>query len=238
MAHVDERFWDLAQVAADRLIGQPADRSLAAGVLAQWIAENGWRFPPPRNNPGNLSKRWTDAFDLPCHAVSPNPQPGNPIMTFDRLGDGARCYADGLAAFKRYRHAVTAGKAGDGLGFAVAVCKAKYGTRESTVKSVFAKLSRDENLMPRRINVAIRYCRVLKTEDMVQLKKGQPVFESPGGRQVTKMSRDATVPRLGMAGTVDGKGWCAVVVATRWSYADEQTRPTGLYVPVAAVVTP
>jgi hypothetical protein len=179
-----------------------------------------------------------DAFDLPCHAVNPNPQPSNPIMTFDRLEDGARCYADGLAAFKRYRKAVTAGKAGDGLGFAVAVCKAGYGTRESTVKSVFATLSRDENLMPRRINVAIRYCRVLKTKDMVRLKKGQPLFESPGGRQVTKMSRDATVPHLGRAGTVDGKGWSAVVVGTRWSYADEKTRPTGLYVPVTAVVTP
>ncbi len=240
MAHVDERFWGLAQVTADRLIGQPANRSLAAGVLAQWIAENGWGFPPRRNNPGNLSKGWTDKFDLPCHAVNPNPQPGNPIMTFDRLEDGAKCYAAGLTAFKRYRDAITAGKAGDGLGFAIAVCQAGYGTRESTVKSVFATLSRDESLMPRRINVAIRNCGVLKTQDRVSLKKGQPLFESPGGRQVTKMSRDASVPRLGLAGTVDGKGWCVVVVATRWSYADEKTRPTGLYVPVAVapVVAP
>jgi hypothetical protein len=241
MTNADARFWSHAEIAAERLAGPAATPSLVTGILAQWIAENGWGFPPPRNNPGNLAKGWTDNFEFQCHvAPGSNPQPGNPIMTFDSLEDGAHCYAAGLAAFKRYKTAVALGKAGDGLGFAVEICKAKYGTRESTVRSVFATLlPHSQDIISRRINVAIRFCRVTKTKDRVQLKKGQPLFESPGGRQVTTMDVDAAVPRLGLAGTVNGKGWCGVVVGTSWSYADKKKRPTGLYVPVsAATVVP
>lgn len=239
MAAVDERFWDLAHVAATRLVGgDAANQSLVTGILAQWIAENGWHYPPPRNNPGNLAQHWTDAFAFPCHvAPGSNPQPGNPIMTFDKLEDGARCYADGLAGFPRYHDAITLAKAGDGLGFAVAICKAGYGTRESTVRSVFQRLTPGAlgaAVVTRRINVAIRFCRVTQTKDRVQLKKGQALFDSPGGRQVTTIDTDAAVPRLGLAGTVAGKGWMGVVVGTSWSYPDNLKRPTGLYVPVAA----
>jgi hypothetical protein len=236
MTNADARFWNLAEIAAERLAGGAVTPSLVTGVLAQWIAENGWAFPPPRNNPGNLSKGWTDDFAFPCHvAPGHNPQPGNPIMTFDALDDAALCYAAGLAAFSRYRTPVALGKAGDGLGFAVEICKAGYGTRESTVRSVFATLlPHSQDTLPRRNNVAIRYCRVTQTKDRVQLKQGQPLFESPGGRQVTKVLADSTLPRLGLAGTVNGKGWCAVVIATAWSYADNKPRPTGLYVPVSA----
>jgi hypothetical protein len=240
MTDADERFWSLAAVAAERLVGGPAvTSSLVTGILSQWIAENGWGWAPPRNNPGNLAKGWTDAFDFPCHvAPGANPQPHNPIMTFDTVNDGALCYAAGLAAFSRYAKAVALGKDGDGLGFAVEICRRAYGTRESAVKSVFATLAPHapgQDVFVRRTNVAIRYCRVTATKDMVQLKQGQPLFDSPGGRQVTKMSADATVPRLGLAGSIDGKGWCGVVVGTSWSYTDNKKRPTGLYVPLAAV---
>jgi hypothetical protein len=242
MTNADERFWSLAAVAAERLVRGPAvTRSLVTGILSQWIAENGWGWAPPRNNPGNLAQGWTDHFknEFPCHvAPGGNPQPGNPIMTFDKVNDGALCYAAGLATFSRYAKAVALGKAGDGLGFAVEICRQAYGTRESTVKSVFANLAPHavgQAAVARRINVAIRYCRVTQTLDMVQLKAGQPLFDSPGGRAVTKMSADATVPRLGLAGSVNGAGWCGVVVGTSWSYADKMKRPTGLYVPVADV---
>src|SRR4051812_830888 len=129
MVTIDERFWDVAEVAAARVAGGPPTRSLVAGVLAQWIAENAWGVPPPRNNPGNLARGWTDAFAFPCHvAPGHNPQPGNPIMTFDKLEDGALCYADGLRRFKRYADAVAFAKAGKGLKFATAICAAGYGT--------------------------------------------------------------------------------------------------------------
>src|SRR5438552_18602250 len=108
MATVDERFWNLAEVAAERLAGGAATRSLAGGILAQWIAENGWHYPPPRNNPGNLAHGWTKSFAFPTHvAPGSNPQPGNPIMTFDSIEDGARCYGDCLAAFGRFGMAVS-----------------------------------------------------------------------------------------------------------------------------------
>lgn len=62
------------------------------------------------------------------------------------------------------------------------------------------------------------------------LAKGQPLFRHPGGPLVTKMSKKASVPYIGGAGT----GWQAVRVSTGVPYVDKKTRSTILYVPTAA----
>jgi hypothetical protein len=148
MATASAGAWAYARAAANRLVGGTASDSVVRGVLAQWIAENGWGWPAPRRNPGNLARGWAAAFKYPFTVQSPNPQPGNPIVTFATLSDGAYCYADGLRAFPRYNAAQAKAVAGDGLGFALAVCAAGYGTNSSTVKSVYAMLGNPPHAVP------------------------------------------------------------------------------------------
>ena len=140
MASAAPGAWAFARAAADRIVGGKADDSVVRGVLAQWIAENGWGWPPARRNPGNLSRGWAASFNYPFTVQTPNPQPSNPIVTFATLSGGAYCYADGIRAFPRYNRAQAKAVAGDGLGFAVALCDAGYGTNASTVRSVYAIL--------------------------------------------------------------------------------------------------
>lgn len=226
--------WAWAQRAADRITGQAAPIAVAKGVLAQWIAENGWAWPPPRHNPGNLARGWAGSFAYPFSYSFPNPQPGNPIVTFATLQGGVDCYAAGLVAFPRYAAAVQAARAGNGLGFAVAVCEAGYGTSESTVRAIYAVLATPLPpggvAQPGGANVAIRYATVSGTVNHMALPAGAPLYDRPGGTRVTAMSRAASVPHVGYAGTVNGEKWRAVQVATGWGYGDGQPRPTILYV--------
>lgn len=234
MGQMPTDAWAYAQRAADRITGHAAPIAVAKGVLAQWIAENGWTWPPPRRNPGNLARGWAGSFSYPFTYSFPNPQPGNPIVTFATLQGGADCYAAGLVSFPRYAAAVTAARAGDGLGFAVAVCQAGYGTTESAVRSVYAVLATPTApggvAQPGGDNVAIRYAMVTATGNHMQLPAGAPLYDRPGGTRVTAMSRAATVPHVGYAGTVGGVKWRAVQVGTGWGYGDGKARPTILYV--------
>lgn len=64
------------------------------------------------------------------------------------------------------------------------------------------------------------------------LALGQPLFASPGGPRVTKMSKAGTPTYVGKV----GGSWDAVVIGTGVPYVDGKTRPTILYVPRAAGV--
>lgn len=236
--------WDLARRAADRIVGRPADPSVVRGVLAQWVAENGYHWPPPRSNPGNVAQHWTEAVGVPFTVHFPNPQPGNPIVTFAADSMGADAYSRGLVLFPRYAPAVSAARAGAGLLFAVLVCRAGYGTRESAVRTVYADLRAPVIPTPGSAsggdNVAIRYAQVSTTATRLRLRQGTSLYDRPGGSRVTAMSANADVPHVGLAGAVNGEAWRAVVVGTRWSYADGRAHRTILYVPAAAgeVITP
>lgn len=244
MTTMPQSAWDLAGRAADRIVGGRAHPSVAQAVLAQWIAEHGVQWPFSRNNPGNLARGWARSFPFPFTISTPNPQPGNPIVTFASLAAGADCYAQGLVAFPRYNAAVAAARAGDGLLFAVRVCQAGFGTRESTVRSVYAALRAPATPTPGPTsggaNVAIRYAQVSTTATRLRLRQGTALYDRPGGRKVTAMSANGDVPHVGLAGSVNGKAWRAVVVGTGWSYADGRSHRTVLYVPAAAgeVITP
>lgn len=244
MATMPTAAWDLAERAADRLTGVHAHPDVARGILAQWVAEHGYQWPFSRANPGNLARSWARAFPFPYSVHFPNPQPGNPIVTFVHQADGADCYVAGLRAFDRYALAVRLARVGDGLGFAVQVCRDGYGTRESTVRTVYASLTRPAGPGPAPApggsNVAIRYAQVGSTRTRLRLPKGSPIYATPGGPRVTAMSSSADVPHVGLAGSVNGHPWRAIVVGTGWSYSDGRAHPTVLYVPAAAgeVVTP
>ena len=230
--------WDLAQRAADRITGSHAHPSVARGVLAQWVAEQGQVTAWSRHNPGNVAERWAHALGFPYTVHTPNPQPGNPIVTFATDGLGGDCYARGLATFDRYSSAVAAARAGDGLLFAVRVCQAGYGTRESAVRSIYAALRPPALPTPGDTsggsNVAIRYAQVSTTATRLRLSKGTALFDRPGGSKVTALSADADVPHVGLAGSAGGQAWRAVVVGTAWSYADGRPHRTILYVPETA----
>lgn len=238
MATMPSGAWTAARLAADRLVAGTAAASVVRGVLAQWIAENGWTWPPPRRNPGNLARGWAAVFSYPYSIQTPNPQPGNPIVTFATVAGGASCYADGLRTFARYADALSKARAGDGLGFALAVCAAGYGTNATTTRNVYAALGGEPSSAPSAnaggANVAIRYCPVTATATKMQLRGGQPAYDRPGGTAVTHMAHDAAVPYVGLAGSVNGTSWRAVVIGTRWSYPDGHARPTVLYVPADA----
>jgi hypothetical protein len=135
--------WQAAHTAAREWVAGGADPSVARAVLSQWIAENGWHWPPARNNPGNIAKG--AAVDLPgtWHAVFPNPQPGNPIVTYATLEMGLEAYAAALRTFQRYANALPLVRAGRGLDAMVQVCADGWGTNSATVRSVYAALGTD-----------------------------------------------------------------------------------------------
>jgi hypothetical protein len=230
--------WAAARTAADRIVGRHAHDSVVKGVLAQWIAENGWRWPPPRNNPGNLARGWAANFGYPFYIVTPNPQPSNPIVSFRRLTDGAECYAAGLVRFARYSSAVAAARANEGLTFAVRVCQAGYGTRESTVRSVYAQLGgvivQPPPQLPGGHDAMIRYAQVSGTRTRMTLQKGQVLSAYPGGPRVTTVQESGSFPHVGWVNVAGTHDWRAVLVGTRAPYDDGVKRPTVLYVPASA----
>lgn len=238
MTTMPQAAWDLAARAADRTTGTRAHPSVARGVLAQWIAEHGYQWPFSRNNPGNLARGWAAAFPYPFTVHFPNPQPGNPIVTFGGLAAGADCYAAGLVAFPRYAGAVSKARAGDGLGFAVAVCRAGFGTRESAVRTVYAALrppaAEHPPTQPGGHDPMIRYAGVSSTRTRLGLRAGQPLYATPGGAKVTALVHAGPVPYVGLAGRADGQAWRAVLIGTGRPYADGVSRPTILYVPADA----
>jgi hypothetical protein len=123
----DPRYRTLAGQAALEL--GSSSSAIVKAILAQWQCEIGNAvYPPPRNNPGNNAKGWADGTGIRYTVQTPNPQPGNPIVTFAHPEDGARSYALGLRNFGRYAAARLAVARGDGQGFLVAVCAAGYGT--------------------------------------------------------------------------------------------------------------
>lgn len=83
-------------------------------------------------------------------------------------------------------------------------------------------------------NVTIRYAAVAATSNVMQLADGQRLYDRPGGKPITRMSRKAAVPHVGLAGQVNGKAWRAVMVATGVGYTDGKPHRTVLYVPSSA----
>jgi hypothetical protein len=80
-------------------------------------------------------------------------------------------------------------------------------------------------------NVTIKYATVAATSSVMHLAEGQRLYDHPGGAPYTRMSRSAKVPHVGLAGSVNGKGWRAVIVGTGIGYPKGVVKRTVLYVP-------
>lgn len=132
----DPRYQALARGVASKLGGGP---DLTRAVLGQWQCELGAgdAYPPRRNNPGNLARGFATGLGFPFTVESPNPQPGNPIVTFRSPEAGASAYVKGLQTYPRYRTALAAARRDDGRGFLQAVTAAGWGTSAACALSVY-----------------------------------------------------------------------------------------------------
>ncbi len=134
----DASYGALARTAAAALgAGSP---DIARAILAQWQCElgAGAPYPPPRNNPGNIARGLARDLGIPVTvAPGPNPQPGNPIVTYPTAAIGAQAYATVIARKSRYRSALAAARAGDGQAFVRAIGSSGWGTGTSCMLSVY-----------------------------------------------------------------------------------------------------
>ena len=115
-----------------------ASPSIVKAILAQWQCELGnVSYPPTRNNPGNIAKGFADGVGIPYTVQFPNPQPGNPIVTYGTPADGARAYATGIRTFSRYAAARLAVSQGNGRAFLIALAAAGWGTGLNCMLGVY-----------------------------------------------------------------------------------------------------
>jgi len=136
----DPNYRSLASTALAAM-GVPSSGSMVAAVVSQWQCELGAdAWPPRRNNPGNVAKGWADGVGIPYTVEFPNPQPGNPIVTFGSPTDGARAYGIGIRSFSRYSSALAYARGGDGARFLKAITSAGYGTSYTCSLAIFTSL--------------------------------------------------------------------------------------------------
>ena len=134
----DSRYAGLAGSAAAALGSSSPD--VVRAILSQWQCELGAQapWPPPRNNPGNISRGLASELGLAYTvAPGPNPQPGNPIVTYPSASVGAQAYAAAIATHSRYAGALRAARAGDGLAFVRAIGSSGWGTGLSCMLGVY-----------------------------------------------------------------------------------------------------
>jgi hypothetical protein len=134
--YADPHYVALARRAAGRL--GTTDQRIINAILAQWQCEHGTGdlYPPTRNNPGNLA-RGAVPPGFPYTVQYPNPQLGNPIVTFYTPESGADAYATLLKTGSRYAAVRTAVAMGDGVGFIKAVGASGYGTGTTCMLGVY-----------------------------------------------------------------------------------------------------
>ncbi len=133
----DPHYRALATVSAKAL--GTSSGSIIAAILAQWTCEKGNAdaYPPSRNNPGNLARGAASGLGYPFSVQYPNPQPGNPIVTFTTPTYGALAYAKLLRLGSRYAGVRAAVKAGNGRAFIIAMGKSGYGTGTACMFSAY-----------------------------------------------------------------------------------------------------
>jgi hypothetical protein len=134
----DPRYKVLATRAATALGTNSAE--IINAILAQWRCEIGAQdiYPPNRNNPGNIAKgAASDVGATYIVAPGPNPQPGNPIVTFATPEYGADIYAKVLGTLPRYAGVRAAVQAGSASEFITAIGNSGYGTSATCMRSAY-----------------------------------------------------------------------------------------------------
>jgi hypothetical protein len=115
-----------------------SDPDIVAAILAQWTCEKGADpYPPARDNPGNLARGAAQGLGVPFRIEYPNPQPGNPIVTFATPELGATAYGRLVNSGARYAAVRAAARAGDGHAYIVAMGASGYGTGTACMLSAY-----------------------------------------------------------------------------------------------------
>ncbi len=124
----DARWVSLARQSA-AILGAHSE-AIVSAILAQWACENGAdrAWPPPHNNPGNIT-RDVGNLDQEPHALATTPPGVGFLYSYATPEVGVAAYAHCLLNSRRYPRAIASARAGDPVGFLTHVCNAGYGTR-------------------------------------------------------------------------------------------------------------
>jgi hypothetical protein len=211
----DPQYRALATYAAGILGTKDGD--IIAAILAQWTCEHGNAdaYPPSRNNPGNLSRGAASGLGIPFTVTYPNPQPSNPIVTYQVPRDGARAYSTLINTGSRYAAVRAAVKAGNGKAYIVAIGKSGYGTPTGCMLSAYHPPA---PVPPQPPEEDILPCIFVGSGHVVgDVAAGTPYFQSPNGKQIGTTGAFVAEwigsPTLADCATRDG-GWCLIAQLT------------------------
>jgi hypothetical protein len=196
--HNDPKWVALATLAAKTM--GTSDPDIIAAILAQWSCEQGAShpYPPNRNNPGNLARGAAQGLGIPFFvAPGPNPQPGNPIVSYYTPNDGARAYAtlirNGGQVGERYAGVMSAVRAGNGHDYIIEMGQSGYGTGTACMLSAYHPPAPPTDTKPPTGGEPVPLP-VSKPNDPVLLASPAPV---------THYNLDATVESTGHSALVD-----------------------------------
>lgn len=135
--NTDPRYRALATRSAARMGTTSA--AIINAMLAQWSCELGANdvYPPRRNNPGNLAAGAASSIGASYTVETPNPQPGNPIVTFATPEVGANAYGNLLQRLPRYAGVRQAVADHNGPEFLREISRAHYGTSLACMESAY-----------------------------------------------------------------------------------------------------
>lgn len=133
----DPRYRVLAMRAA-AVMGSTS-KGIVNAIIAHMRCEIGSRdaYPPTRNNPGNVAQDAARDVKAAYTVDTPNPQPGNPIVTFSTPEYGADTYGHVINDLPRYAMVRSAVRADEPEAYLHAVAAAGYGTGFACLASVY-----------------------------------------------------------------------------------------------------
>ncbi len=196
----DPKYRVLAATAA-KVLGT-SDLDIIAAILAQWTCEKGNAdaYPPSRNNPGNLARGALGGLGLTFTIQYPNPQPGNPIVTFATPTYGATAYGKYIRANgqvgERYAGVMSAVRAGNGHDYIIEMGQSGYGTSTACMLSAYHPAAPPTDKPPvKEARLNLHPGIVYKTA--ILCKAGANVLNEPNGSVIYKTKAGDKFPEVG-----------------------------------------
>ncbi len=224
----DPRWVALAKAAA-KVMGS-SDPDIIAAILAQWTCEHGNDpYPPVRNNPGNLARGAAQGLGYPFSVQYPNPQPGNPIVTFDTPMHGAQAYGKLIATGSRYAAVRVAVAAGNGHAYVIAMGQSGYGTSIICMVNAYVPTAPPTDTIPPKPKTEATDMAILLQDEaqplVVEVPAGGEWFYDSERKQPGAKFGPVEVPYVGFVPSGPSR---AVVVTTK--LVNPNGQPTIVYV--------
>jgi hypothetical protein len=211
----DPAYRTLAEYSA--AIMGTGDGDIVAAILAQWTCEKGNAdaYPPSRNNPGNLTRGAASGLGIPFTVTYPNPQPGNPVVTYATPRNGAHAYAKLIMTGSRYGGVRAAVRLGNGRAYIVAMGDSGYGTSTACMLSTYHPPAPAPVPPP---EVDPMPCTLVGSGHIVgDVVAGTPYYDRPGGSRIGTTGA-MTVEWIGSPTLADcatrDDGWCLIAGLT------------------------